>query len=886
MPAPTGAVVWRDFVTDGVPSSGPNKMNKRDARQWSAWIESTITATFNGVGQIAYSQRSSLFANLDHPVNTTAIVYGDTTDPEYNGIYRKNGATGTGSWSKILPLPFKFVIGTDSGAGSANAIQVDTDVPVADDVLVAFALFEATTSSPVTVSFNGGSLLTIKTSTGGNASALAADQEVWGRIRTDDNTFRLISDQSSAALVAQAEAARDAAAASAALALAAVPSAFPTTVTALKALDTGDHQSAVLLEEDKAGIFVFKSGDYSAEVTADVQGGVYLKADDTATSSGAWVRQFDGPLRANWFGVVPSTSAAVVDVTDALEDLSAFAQVYFPHVTFRPGFYFAQSWLIRRGVKFEGLGTTPNTRNGATNSEFDELVLSQSGAVFIAMGDDPIIIQVDFVSNGETVGYTRDIDASDENPVAASPFTTFELFDGTNKDASGTTPATLRNLRFFARVEDGWQRWHLDNIKIINSCPGDGETYGLGGYVDYTTAREPADNDFGLYYTNGWEARANELRVVGYWRERGVFNFLPPADGFATATPTNEQGLWTNCDIQSGLLIRSGDCLPVVDKTSTQVYIRWFPSHRFDPAGGSIWLTETDTFTGPTEYTYTSTLYTESTTPNGRNGKFLRFNGLSSTTSIDIDKSKLVTIPNQGGSSHTRFQDCYIVDLAHHMGLQNDADELAGWQDSFKASVEISGTPMRAINLDRCVLSPVGPIALHVGAARDLVISGGTYAERRPFKYGASEDLETSRGAVAIAGPDLDGGTLAWDEGGLACSAQIYFDQAGGFNSNINTLPLGTNRSGVPFDGESWFNLRDGNMRAYWPANNLYGVGRTRSDITSAMLADASHPINLFGKMEGLEVWAEDLNKWFTATASTSTSIWLDQEGTSNITPS
>lgn len=49
------------------------------------------------------------------------------------------------------------------------------------------------------------------------------------------------------------------------------------------------------------GIYDFVAGDLSAEVTADPDGGVYVKADDAATTLGAYVKRFYGVPHLNWF---------------------------------------------------------------------------------------------------------------------------------------------------------------------------------------------------------------------------------------------------------------------------------------------------------------------------------------------------------------------------------------------------------------------------------------------------------------------------------------------------------------------------------------------------------------------------------------------------------
>ncbi|WP_164833960.1 hypothetical protein [Sinorhizobium meliloti] len=219
----TAATVYRDYETDGVPSSGFHKVKKSDVRQLLLGYESIIYA-FLSNGGLIFASKASLDASLAHAANTMAWVIGDAT-VAYNGIYRKIGAFGVGSWTRVADLPFSFIIASDVGAGTANAIQATTSIPVSGSALVWLNIFEANTASPVTVSFNGGTALTIKTNSGGNVAVggLTAGMIVMGIV--SGSTFRLVSDQASSAIIAQAEAAQAAAAASAAAAAASAAAA-------------------------------------------------------------------------------------------------------------------------------------------------------------------------------------------------------------------------------------------------------------------------------------------------------------------------------------------------------------------------------------------------------------------------------------------------------------------------------------------------------------------------------------------------------------------------------------------------------------------------------------------------------------------------------------
>lgn len=77
------------------------------------------------------------------------------------------------------------------------------------------------------------------------------------------------------------------------------------TRTALKAIVPVAGDTATLIESGREGLFIFRSGDYSALITADTLEGLYLKADTIAATVGAWVRQRnDLNVNIKWFGAV------------------------------------------------------------------------------------------------------------------------------------------------------------------------------------------------------------------------------------------------------------------------------------------------------------------------------------------------------------------------------------------------------------------------------------------------------------------------------------------------------------------------------------------------------------------------------------------------------
>jgi pectate lyase-like protein len=113
----TAAEVWRDYELDGVPASGPYSPEKSNIRSWGALLEQLLGS---GAAGLAYATLAALGADLAHPANTTAIVYGDATAAN-NGLYVKSGASGSGAWQRIGDLPGDIIRLTVTG-GTGNAI--------------------------------------------------------------------------------------------------------------------------------------------------------------------------------------------------------------------------------------------------------------------------------------------------------------------------------------------------------------------------------------------------------------------------------------------------------------------------------------------------------------------------------------------------------------------------------------------------------------------------------------------------------------------------------------------------------------------------------------------------------------------------------------------
>lgn len=322
----TANAIWRDFVTDGVPASGKWPPHKPEIREWGTWLESFITA-FVSNGGLVKTSKASLDSDLAHGADSMAWVIGDATTAN-NGIYRKVGASGSGSWTRVADLPYSFIRLNDAGAGTANAVVATSSLPLPSSpsaALLVMNVFEANTG-PVTIAANGAAAKALVTNTG---NALASGYLQAGMLIAflDTGTnYRLLTDVVSSAIVAAAEAAQVAAEDAADRAEAAVPNAFPLTLVALKALDTATIASAYLKEAGKVGQFSRVAvADWASLIAADTYEAVIAVSTNDPTY--AWLRidggwAIGGGVDLTWFGIVYDNQSAAAQ--NALRLQAAF----------------------------------------------------------------------------------------------------------------------------------------------------------------------------------------------------------------------------------------------------------------------------------------------------------------------------------------------------------------------------------------------------------------------------------------------------------------------------------------------------------------------------------------------------------------------------------
>lgn len=94
----TADEVFRDYETEGLPSSGGYEPVKSDIRALFAQIESAMGLLSLGSVDVVKDTRANLDADLAHDADSIGLVYADATDAN-NDFYVKVGASGTGSWT-------------------------------------------------------------------------------------------------------------------------------------------------------------------------------------------------------------------------------------------------------------------------------------------------------------------------------------------------------------------------------------------------------------------------------------------------------------------------------------------------------------------------------------------------------------------------------------------------------------------------------------------------------------------------------------------------------------------------------------------------------------------------------------------------------------------
>lgn len=171
-------------------------------------LQLAASGPISGLGNVRliYETRAQI---IDAPAPETGTGAWVVNDPiaALNGIYRY---IGTG-WKRVADLPYSFIRAADDGTGSVNAIKASSSLPITDSALIVVKINSTNTDSHVTIAFNDDAPLVVRTASDANVTpgGLPAGTILLGF--RNSGFFRLLSDQASAAILAAANAAKDAA---------------------------------------------------------------------------------------------------------------------------------------------------------------------------------------------------------------------------------------------------------------------------------------------------------------------------------------------------------------------------------------------------------------------------------------------------------------------------------------------------------------------------------------------------------------------------------------------------------------------------------------------------------------------------------------------------
>ena len=276
------------------------------------------------------------------------------------------------------------------------------------------------------------------------------------------------------------------------------------TTAALAAWDGVDGQGAMLWEADRAGRFVFDASDLSAEVSADTQQGIFIPpADDTTGVSGAWVRQFSGPIDIRWFGAVADCTAVGVGTDNATAFNAAAAvglligkgcDIYIPKAEF--GYRVGSPLVFTSGVKLIGGGFHENPGNvGGTTYTPPQ---NWRGSFLVFDANIAGLRFIDFTDNN------ADATAFEYESSRYSVVRDLALYGG------GGTSATAHGIEYRTTV-------HFENVRVENfGGSGFYSSATTAGAVPYGASNtsllshcKARDNGVHGFYTAGSDANAS-----------------------------------------------------------------------------------------------------------------------------------------------------------------------------------------------------------------------------------------------------------------------------------------------------------------------------------------------------------------------------------------
>lgn len=645
-------------------------ISEQEVAVWGTELERVVNL-FISSGGLIYSSKAALDADLARPANTMAWVLGDPVAAN-NGVYGKLGASGSGSWARRGDLPYSFIIASDAGAGSPNAIQAATAIPVSGSALVWMNVAQTNIASPVTVSFNDGAPLTLKSNAGNDIApgGLVAGMIVLGV--ASGATFRLVSDQASAAIIAQAQG-------YAAAAAAATNAGF---VFNSEADFAAANIPSALTFVQTAGYV--SPGDGGGHRKVRIPAPSAVKPWHKQSADGAWWQVSENVVNPIMFGALRGRENATA-TTAALQAMIEYCEREGAKFDPLGGAWFinGDGLTVSKSIKGDGHGA------GYWHPKppvFGDGLSTVAPTTLIATGTGNRIRKVHGISAGAVSGGV----VTNPSPAAGFNDSSYRLTSFMNPVSDGDAPRSPRMFSSAIWVKATADGFDLGGMRLITDGGGD-DGLDLWLTAGNTGTAWGADWDCGIVIEMASDGKLHDFDVVGHWRMFGELTLAIPANPSDPAVEAIFATQHANCTFAGRVAVgvRGADLWKITAVGTDWVEFDWADDHPFDASvfnqfgfgNGSFTNTANRSFTGQTKVA----------------GK-LRLTGVSSTSGISAG-SIVTTRVAGGGTSHCMWDTRCRFNGMHHTSGRMMHDQALGVNALDCPSAVIEGSGWRATEL-------------------------------------------------------------------------------------------------------------------------------------------------------------------------------------------
>lgn len=349
------------------PTAGSNRVKHHDGR-WLGDVLDTQRQILQRKTQVQQTQVDSAWTTIDFEQGSAedAGLINSTTDLVWNATHK--AIENTSAENRVITFAGALIFAGSQGLGQRGArIQilnaagalVETLTPVisdangAGDHTVVLPARAYTLAAGFMARAQGFQSSLVTDSTIEPGSLFSADVLLTGST-PDLSDYAALADLAAAGGAGLVGAAGSYATVQAAINASVTYVASTTALKAVLAAGFVGGEVRQLTESGKAGAFVWTLGNFTTETGLDTTGGVYIKADDVAVTSGVWVRRYQEPINASWFGVV----AGGADTTSAMQALAAtVGRGYLAPGAYNVTVNIAGRYFSDGVVTFSGAGT-------------------------------------------------------------------------------------------------------------------------------------------------------------------------------------------------------------------------------------------------------------------------------------------------------------------------------------------------------------------------------------------------------------------------------------------------------------------------------------------------------------------------------------------------